>query len=113
MSEKRIRIYELFDGPRGLSAQTRDYHGILYMVSAVSIRQAYYLAGHMQWASDLDKPIGIVEHYTRGGADEGWWQLWCGCRIHHGLGIRHGTPKTRISAAMRAHMQTRHGADQA
>lgn len=108
MSGKRLRVYEVYQGPLGLSAQTAAYRGEFYIVAAASIRQAYWLIGHRQWAAGSDRPTGIIEHYTRGGPPEGWHRLWDGCRIHHGLGIRHGATKTALLKAMRAH-ETSHG----
>lgn len=101
---RRLRIYEVYEGPHGLSAQTVDYRGEFYIVAAMSIKQAYWLIGHRQWSDSPQKIVGIVEHYTRNGAPEGWHRLWDGCRIHHGLGIRHGASKTALSTAMQRHM---------
>jgi hypothetical protein len=106
MTSTRTRIYEIYEGPSGLSTQTVDYRGEFYIVAAVSIRQAYWLIGNRQWAASSDRFIGIIEHYTRNGPPEGWHRLWDGCRIHHGLGIRHGAAKTSLLKAMRAHEAT-------
>ena len=100
----RTRLYELYPGgPSGLSNQSVDYHGRFILVAAGSIRQAYWLAGHMKWAASADAPVGVIESYIRGGPDEGWHELWDGCRIHHGLGLRSGASKTAITRAMKAH----------
>lgn len=106
---KRIRIYHIYQGPRGLSSKSVDYQGETLKVAATSIKQAYYFAGNRQWAGDVDRPLGLVEHYKRGGPDEGWHRLWDGCLIHHGLGLEHGLSQTRITAAMRGHLRERHG----
>jgi len=102
----RIRIYEIYPGPTGLSAQTEDYHGAFYIVAAVSIRQAYWLASHMRWAGGPDNLTGVIEFYQRGGAPEGWHTLWDGCRIHHGTGIRHGATITATRRAMQSHIDS-------
>jgi hypothetical protein len=109
---RRIRLYELYPGGRsGLSTQTSDYHGETYKVAAFSIRQAYWLVGNRQWADGPDRPIGIVEHYTKNGPAEGWHRLWDGCRIHWGLGLGHAASKTAITRAMRDHIENAHHAD--
>jgi hypothetical protein len=108
VSSQRIKVYNLFPSWRGLSAMTADYHGETIKVAAASIRQAYYLAGRMVWSGGPDQPLGVLEHYTRDGPDEGWHLLWCGCRIHGGIGLKHGAGKRAIVAAMQTHLAERH-----
>jgi hypothetical protein len=106
MSPRRTRLYEIYPAANrsGFSAQSVDYHGTIYLIAAISIKQAYYFAGNRVWADDADDPAGIVEIYTRNGRPEGWWSLWDGCHIHHGIGIRHGAGKRAISTAMHTHL---------
>jgi hypothetical protein len=103
---RRIRLYEIYPTGADFSARTYDYHGVGYDVAATSIRQAYFLAGHKTWATDPDAPIGIIQIYTRNGDPEGWWQLWDGCRIHHGLNLPGAASKTAISRAMHRHLKS-------
>lgn len=100
---KRIRLYEIYPAGRGFSAQSSDYHGVIYKVAAVSIRQAYFFAGNYTWATDPNNPIGLVEVYNKHVVGEGWHHLWDDCRIHGGVGISHGDSRTRIASAMRQH----------
>lgn len=111
MTAARVKVYDLFPCGRGLSAMTADYHGETITVAAGSIRQAYYLAGRMVWSGGPGQLVGVVERYTRGGPDEGWYQLWCGCRIHGGLCLKHGAGQRAIVAAMRRHLDRCHVED--
>jgi hypothetical protein len=105
---KVYHLYTTYDGR--VSNKTTDYHGELIQVAAVSIRQAYYLAGHNEWA-DQPGDTGIVSYYWRsgpkgdGGPDH---LLWCGCYIYGGLNIEHMSSKTRMVKAMIEHMDEDH-----
>jgi|tagenome__1003787_1003787.scaffolds.fasta_scaffold16436492_1 hypothetical protein len=108
MSGRPVKTYDLYPCGRGFSAKTADYQGEIIQVVAVSIRQAYYLAGKTIWADGPDRPVGVVEHYTKNGPEEGWHRLWCGCRIHGGIRLQHGAGKRAIATAMRAHLARAH-----
>ncbi len=62
MTEKPVYVYNLFDGPKGLTNNSQCYRGgvKIIVVAAVSIKQAYYLAGNDEW---FDGDIGIIETY--------------------------------------------------
>ena len=59
-------------------------------------------AGKRQ-ATDTANPAGIVDVYTRGGPEDGWHRLWCGCQIHWGIGIEHGQGVRALRVCIREH----------
>lgn len=106
---RRIRLYELYPagGPSGLSTRMVGYFvDVSYRVAARSVRQAYWLVSHREWATGPEDPVGIVDHYTRGVH-----LLWDGCRSHGDLGLRPGSSKTAVVAAMRRHIAEAHGSE--
>ena len=103
MSARRVRLYEIYPAAGGFSAKTVDYRGEIVKVAAVSIRQAYALAARRDGLEGPDQPVGIVEHYTKNGPPDGWHRLWDGCRIHGGIGLKHGASRTAITQAMQRH----------
>jgi hypothetical protein len=106
------RIYKLYPTGAGFSNNTVDYHGVSYSVAAATSRQAHALAQRKTWAStEAAQPQGIVEIYQRGRDDPGDHLLWCGCRIHWGIGISHGDGVQTIRAAMDKHLNEEHAAD--
>lgn len=108
MSSRSTKVYVVFPSGTGFSSKTIDYHGVAIYVAAVSIKQAYYLAGNRVWVDDIDQPRGIIQHYQRGGDPRGWYRLWDGCLIHGGLSIEHGDGKRKIIAGMREHLLRQH-----
>jgi hypothetical protein len=107
----RVRLYEIYPRGGGFSTRTVDYHGQAISVAAVSIRQAYWLAGRGMWASSADNPVGIVESYGRNSHPGGWYRLWDGCRIHGGLCLDRAASRTAITRAMRRHLADHHETD--
>lgn len=95
-----MRIYTVFPTMRGLSTRTADYAGVEYVVAAVSIKQAYYLAGSRTWCEAVGAK-GLIEIYSRGSGH----QMWCGCVGHAGTGLGHGDGVTKIRAAMERHLR--------
>lgn len=104
-----MRIYQLYPAGGRFSNKSIDYTGVAYYVLASSIKQAYYLAYHNEWSGGICAP-GIVDVYTRGGTvvNEGWHQLWDGCRIH-GTFVSHGDRSTKVSNMMQEHFAKEHG----
>jgi len=98
-----MRLYTLYPTGGGFSNKTIDYRGIELSVAADSIKQAFFFAYKKARSAGPLSPAGIVEFYQRSGDDRGWHQLWCGCRMHRGIGLRNGMTKTEIVAAMRSH----------
>lgn len=89
----RVRTYTLHETPDGFSSKSIDYDGQLLMVAARSVKQAYWLAGHDEWASRAD-PVGILSEYRRGRGTRYWFDptTWThdGDRsFEHGKGVRH------------------------
>lgn len=106
MSHNKPRTYTLFPTGRGFSNKTGDYRGQSLTIVAHTIRQAYGLAFNDVWALDSSHPVGIVESYEREGHPEGWHELWCGCRLHGGIGFDHAQRASVITAVMRRHETT-------
>lgn len=107
-SVKVYRLYLTRDGR--LTNQTVEYVGELIEVAAVSIKQAYYLAGHDEWASEPGD-TGIVSYYWRGGPKRDGREdhrLWCGCLIYGGLNLDHMSSKTKMVKAMNEHLGEYH-----
>jgi len=98
-----MRIYTLYSSYSGFSVKSVDYHGTTYKVAAESVKQAFFFAHNQKWSDGPDASAGIVEIYHRGGDKQGWHQLWCGCKIHGGLGIKNAMTKTALVKAMRSH----------
>lgn len=98
-----MRLYTLYPKGGSFSNKTIDYQGTELSIAAESIKQAFYFAHNLAWSAGPESPAGIVEHYQRGGGERGWHRLWCGCRIHGGIGLRNAMPKTEIVGAMRSH----------
>ena len=98
-----MKLYTLYPYVHGFSVKTIDYDGRSYKIAAESVRQAYCFAHHDLWEQSPDNPAGIVEIYQRAGHEEGWHTLWCGCRIHWGIGLQHLMTKTSLVRAMHEH----------
>lgn len=97
-----MRLYTLFPTTRGFSNKTIDYHGEDLMIAAESIRQAYAFAHNDTWATSSKQPRGIVATYEREGHRDGWYLLWCGCRVFD-VGFQHGMTSTAIMRVMARH----------
>jgi len=71
---KSIKIYELFDWFGQIQSGWRNYkHDAKVLhVAAVSIKQAYYLAGHGLWFGKNDSPTGIVEKRVDPDCPQPW-----------------------------------------
>jgi len=71
---KSIKIYELFDWFGTIQSGMTNYkHDAKVLhVAAVSIKQAYYLAGHGLWVGQNDGVIGIVEKRVDPDCTEPW-----------------------------------------
>lgn len=57
--QKKMKNYELCDGPKGVTAQScyyGKYSRRVYYVRAYSIKQAYLLAGTRVWSFDPAQP---------------------------------------------------------
>lgn len=98
-----MKLYTLYPTPSGFSVKSVDYDGRTYKIAAESVSQAFYFAHNQRWTQGPDSPAGIVEVYQRGGNEEGWHSLWCGCRIHWGIGLEHLMTRTALVRAMREH----------
>lgn len=98
-----MRLYTLYPTGCSFSNKTVDYQGTELSIAAESIKQAFHFAYNQSWSDGPDSPAGIVELYQRGGGKRGWHQLWCGCRIHGGIGLRNAMPRSEIVNAMRSH----------
>jgi len=66
---------------------------VVLVLLVLSMQSIVYSVGYPLGADGADRPVGIVEHYTRNGPPEGWHRLWDGCRIHWGLGLGHAASK--------------------
>lgn len=98
-----MKLYTLYPTSSGFSAKSVEYDGRSYEIAAESVKQAFYLAHNSRWSLGPDDPSGIVEFYQRGGSEAGWHTLWCGCRIHGGIGLKHLMSKAALVQAMRTH----------
>ncbi|KRF11035.1 hypothetical protein ASH02_19555 [Nocardioides sp. Soil796] len=103
MEVRELKLYTLYPSLTGFSVKSVDYDGRTSKIAAESVKQAYFYAHKVQWSQGPDSPAGIVEIYQRGGHDDGWHSLWCGCRIHWGIGLQHLMSKTALVRAMRDH----------
>jgi len=72
-TQRQLKVYQLYKGPKGPTCQSIHY-GVhskkVWMVAAVSVKQAYYLAGNDVWRED-GQGTGIVEMSTD-AANEQW-----------------------------------------
>jgi hypothetical protein len=103
-----VKVYQLFGSPGGFSNDTSNYAGTSYYVAAENNRQAHHLANGGIWATNAERPLGIVDVYQGAGA------LWDG--IDCGV----GASSTAVSAsstcrgvralwaAMRKHVSDHH-----
>jgi|SRR5680860_1202784 len=103
-----LKVYQLYPMGGGFSNNTENYDGTYYYVAAVNNKQAHFFARSGLWAKTIENPAGIVDVYTRSSSPQGWHRLWCGCRIHGGIGVEHNQGVRALRAALAAHAHEHH-----
>ena len=71
-TKKRLKVYKLYDGPTGPTAQSKHYTLIsknVYHVAAFSVKQAVLLAARREW-STRGRP-GLLEYSD---ASQKWYR---------------------------------------
>lgn len=102
---KSIKIYELFDWFGKLQSGMTNYkHDAKVLhVAAVSVRQAYYLAGHDLWVNQEDGLTGIVEKRVDPDCRQPWL-LFDGSRQPFAK-FEHGDAcKRKLGRLLKAHL---------